>query len=72
MTKKKMSELLDSVIDERRGYSYEFTEDGFVHLFSSDDSFTATFISGAINLANVYFMGVRVTFDGRPYLLFFY
>lgn len=72
MTQKKMSKLLESVIDGRVGYYFEFTEQGVARLYSSDNTFTATFISGAISLANEYFMGVTTTIEGRPYLLFTY
>ena len=70
MTKKEFIELLDSVIDGRKGFSVEFSRGASIRVYSVDNSFTATFITRVVMLTGEYFMGITVAPDNRPYLLF--
>ena len=70
MTKQEFIELLDSVIDGRKGFSVEFSRDPFIRVYSVDNSFTATFITRVVEMTGEYFMGITMASDNRPYLLF--
>lgn len=70
MTKPEFIELFDSVIDGRAGYSVESSRGSFIHVYSVDNNFTATFIKRVIEMTGDYFMGITMASDNRPYLLF--
>ena len=70
MTKQEFIELVDSVIDGRTGYSVESSRGSFIHVYSVDNNFTATFITRVVEMTGDYFMGITMASDNRPYLLF--
>lgn len=70
MKKNDFEQLMYRVIDYRHDMRFEFTTSMYVHLYTDDDLFSATFICRVIDIARDYFIGVSVDCDGRPYLLF--
>lgn len=70
MTKQEFIELFDSVIDGRTGYSVESSRGSFIHVYSVDNNFTATFIERVVGMTGDYFMGITMDSNNKPYLLF--
>lgn len=72
MTKQELMDVLKSLIYGGRSYSIVEQSEGTIRLYDPADSFTATFISDAIQMADDAFTGITVDCDGRPYMLFSY
>ena len=72
MTKLEFLDLLESLIQGRRTPLIVDRGNGAFRIYDGSDSFTATFISNAIELTGDAFTGIAVDCDGRPYMLFNY
>ena len=70
MTKQEFFELFDSVLDGRTGYSVVAAVGWYIHVYSVDNTFTASFITRVVKMTGDHFTGITVDTDNRPYLLF--
>ena len=70
MTKKEFTEMFESVIDGRKGFSIEVAGGRYVHVYSDDNIFTANFITRVVEMTGSYFTGITRDSNKRPYLLF--
>jgi len=72
MTKQEFEKLFNSAINGRNGFSLVYTGEGEVRCYSSEDIFTATFISDVLRMTGDYFTGITNDINGSPYMLFNY
>lgn len=72
MTKQELLDVLKSLIYGGRSYSIVERGEGVIRIYDPADSFTAIFISDAIQMTGDAFTGITVDCDGRPYMLFSY
>lgn len=72
MTKLELLDLLESLIKGRKSPFIVDRGEGVFRIYDTSDSFTATFISDAIQMTGDAFTGITVDCDGRPYMLFSY
>lgn len=70
MTKLEFFALFYSVIDGRTGYSVVAGVGQFIHVYSVDNNFTASFITRVVEMTGDYFIGITMDDDNKPYLLF--
>lgn len=72
MTKQVLMHVLKALIYGGRSYSIVDQSEGVIRIYDPANSFTATFISDAIQMTGDAFTGITVDCDGRPYMLFSY